>query len=176
MTDILEEKKIINAKITKIENQIREFEEKIVNKKHFSDRRGIIKIERDILKLLMYINDLGMKFNTDFMNEKNRLLRIKSSLKLISKYAEYIIDSRTSMSMNLIALVNLLFLPITVIVGYYGMNFNSMYKKGAFKLKQGERWVMTIMFVSILLSFFVVYYFFPHVFERMENKSSNNRD
>ncbi len=89
------------------------------------------------------------------MNEKNRLLRIKSSLKLISKYAEYIIDSRTSMSMNLIALVNLLFLPITVIVGYYGMNFNSMGvikgTKGIFSIIHAQRFVLSLCIISMII-------------------------
>ena len=176
MFDFLEEKRQINIKISNMENKIRDFENKIENKKNFSDRRSIINIEKDILKLLIRINEYSLKYNINFDNEKNRLIKIKNSLNLISKYAEYIIDARTTLSLNLIALINLLFLPITVIVGYYGMNFNSMYKKGPFKTKQGERWVMTIIFISILLSFFVIYFFFPQVFERMKNKSNNSKN
>jgi len=61
-------------------------------------------------------------------------------------------------NLNLISLLNL-FLPLGVIVGYFGMNFNSMsvntLNKGVLKEQNGFRLVMILSVLSFIISYLI---------------------
>ena len=91
---------------------------------------------------------------------RNRMNRLTHLIDMIDDYSTHIreaydaqIDIKLNRIMKYFTLVTSLFLPLTLIVGWYGMNFNSMPE---ISWKYGYIYVITI---SILSSVFCLYLF-----------------
>lgn len=80
----------------------------------------------------------------------------------IQEYLEYKINNKNQININLLSYINILFLPLGIIVGYFGMNFNSMgnptLKKGIFKESNGLKLVIVLTIVSCIISYLVYNY------------------
>lgn len=159
------EKQIINNKIKNLKKEIIKIEKNILNSN--INYKNIINLEKNILNLELNINELIIEKNLNLTEEKKKIKEIKISLELINKYKSYIIDSEMNTSINLLTFINLIFFPLSLIVGYYGMNFESMgcpsTKNGIFSIKYGQTWVLFLFIILTTIVFIITYIKLPIV-------------
>ena len=100
-------------------------------------------------------------FNTKYTDQahsellKYKIHTIKHNLisldaLLASVYSQYHLDG-----LSQLAILSAIFLPLTFIVGWFGMNFNSMGAikgtKGIFSIIHGQRFVMSLCITSMII-------------------------
>jgi magnesium transporter len=98
----------------------------------------------------------------DIDDIRDRIDIIDKNLNLISDLHKTNLEQQQKNSVDTLTFITLLFLPLTLITGYYGMNFGSMGTpagkrgKGIFTILYGETWVFVLFFVSIALALIFV--------------------
>jgi hypothetical protein len=96
------------------------------------------------------------------------LNRLENSRKIIDKESDiiqYEIDFSTNRSIDTLSKISFIFLPLSFIVGYFGMNFTSMGmvghnvdKQGILMWKYGHIFIKFLLIVSLCLSIGYLYY------------------
>ena len=81
---------------------------------------------------------------------------------LLDNYNAMIIQYKQTKLLNIITLIHLVFLPLTLITGYFGMNFLKMgtgpkSKYGIFTIKHPNHFVFGLCIISIILMIFLFY-------------------
>ena len=78
----------------------------------------------------------------DWTNLDKKINIVNDNIKTLQNYEKNYLLKNQQKNINLLSMVNLIFLPLSFIVGYYGMNFVSMSSKnGPFNFKYGQSWV-----------------------------------
>ena len=92
----------------------------------------------------------------DWTDDDRMFGLFQDNLKYITAYEETNILRQQKSNINLLTWVNTIFMPLTLIVGFYGMNFASMGSPsrttGPFAMKHGQLWVFFLFGVAILLT------------------------
>ncbi len=92
----------------------------------------------------------------DWTDDDRMFGLLQDNLKYITAYEETNILRQQKSNINLLTWVNTIFMPLTLIVGFYGMNFASMGSPsrttGPFAMKHGQLWVFFLFGVAILLT------------------------
>jgi len=111
--------------------------------------------------LLTLRNDLAFKtkYHNTGLNEsiKYKIYVIKQNLTnidtlLASVYSKYHLSALKQLT-NLTAI----FLPLTLIVGWFGMNFNSMSAiRGIFSIAHGQKYVLLLSILSIIIMLIIL--------------------
>lgn len=96
------------------------------------------------------------------------LNRLENSRKIIDKESDviqYEIDFTTNRSIDTLSKISFIFLPLSFIVGYFGMNFTSMGmvghnvdKQGILMWKHGHIFIKMLLLISLCLSIGYLYY------------------
>ena len=97
---------------------------------------------------------------------KHQLLVIKNlhdTVESITHWGEFYEAEKRGKSINIIAIINLIFLPLTVIVGWFGMNFQSMgapslKNGGIFTVKYGQSFVFALFILFTLITMNFLYF------------------
>jgi uncharacterized membrane protein len=119
-------------------------------------------VKRDILRLQIYFSHIEAQPEKlkqiptqDWDQYTHRIESIGKNRKLFHEYKEEVINNEFKSSIGLVALINAIFLPLGVIVGYFGMNFKSMgsptNNKGILSSKYGQEIVWVLMIGSIII-------------------------
>ena len=121
-------------------------------------------LEKEImeLKIKLYLKKLDTKYkkNIDLLDDKINILK---------DYNLNILHLNKVKKLNLMTLINLVFLPLGIIVGYFGMNFKSMtYSNGIFSVKYGNTLVI-LLFIIFIILFTLIYFYIEK-----NNLHSNN--
>ena len=95
--------------------------------------------------------------NTEINNEIEKHLKIiGNSLNLIDNYFRNMTNKISERTIKRLTLINTIFLPLGVIVGYFGMNFTSMglinLKKGIYTIKHGQLFVLLLCIILYLVN------------------------
>ena len=100
------------------------------------------------------------KQNGDYKQLQELLNRLESSRKIIDKLTstlQYSLDMQTNTSIDVLSKVSLIFLPLSFITGYFGMNFTTMGMVGKNMNPKGVlMWKNGHTFVKLLLLFVLV--------------------
>ena len=76
-----------------------------------------------------------------------------TELSHIQEYLNHKINIKNQININLLSFMNILFLPLGIIVGYFGMNFNSMgnvtLNRGILKEINGTQLVIGLTIISM---------------------------
>lgn len=118
------------------------------------------------LKIFLGLNLYKLKNNKNYENNQRldklieKLNNIKKNIDLIDDFNSQLSDKKRNSSLDTLTRVNTIFLPLTLIVGYFGMNFQSMgapsNKTGIFTLKYGQGFVFFLMLISIVFIFILI--------------------
>jgi len=123
----------------------------------------INKLESELNEKLS-IQDIN-KYLEEVIKLKRKNINNNSEYKILShiqEYLEYKLNKKNHQNISLLSFVNTLFLPLGIIVGYFGMNFNSMgnptLSKGILKDFDAYQLVGVLFFVSFIASFYLFNY------------------
>lgn len=143
---------VLEQEITKID-KILLSDDKKYNDKNISDI--LHKFRKEILKNEIQLNQIELSFahvnNNQITEYKNKLQLLINNLKLLDEYHTKIIQYNQKKSIDTLTLVNTIFLPLSLIAGYFGMNFKSMgipsSSKGIFNIANGQIFVVSLFLI-----------------------------
>ena len=129
-------------------------------------------INKDYLELRLRLNHImhelekkeNNKYNTDKVSVYNtKMEKMKGSLDLLSEELQRETDENQAYTLNMLTLVETIFLPLGVLTGYFGMNFSSMgghvghdHKPapGILGIRYGQGFVWGIMLICCIVIFY----------------------
>ena len=114
----------------------------------------IFKIRKKILEIEINLNEMELKnVNIKIVNDlKKKINNIQKNLNIISDYNIKILQSKQQKTIDTLTLINTIFLPLSLITGFFGMNFKSM---GVPSLNTGIYTISNATF-SIICSFILI--------------------
>ena len=102
------------------------------------------------------------KININKLYEFKRIAIEKNNTKYSDKiehyitFLTYVLSDLNSLQDNIFSMIGTIFIPLSFIVGFFGMNFESMgvpsLKKGIFTIKQAQHKLATIFFIIIFFT------------------------
>jgi magnesium transporter len=107
---------------------------------------------------LVFNNQKLIDPDKDYSSEEKKLNILHQNINTIEFYEQNNILSKQKKSIDTITWITMIFIPLTLIVGYYGMNFHSMgapatsTAEGPFNFKYGQLWVLLLFVISIILT------------------------
>lgn len=157
-----------NTLLNDIDKEMKNLSDIILNNK-YSDKQVQIYI-KDIRKKILYTNISFNKMKLDnptkdWTDENNRIKSMKEYMNTINMYEQNNIIANQSKSINMLTFISIIFLPLSLITGFFGMNFKSMGSptinngKGPYNFKYGQIYVLFLMLISFvcLLVFYKLY-------------------
>lgn len=129
--------------------ELNNLEELIMKDQHISTM--------DLNKYIRKTIDLEKYFLQDGRTDKKNWLRIQR----INKYLQQIQIEQHHLKNNILTIVATIFLPLGVIVGYFGMNFRSMgsptLKTGIFTTDKAQIYVFLLCIIASCIILFLFY-------------------
>jgi len=152
-------------KIEEIENKLFNLEKDIVKMdkyllitgEPYKDQIIIVnlhELKRRVIRLHFMIDLYEYNNKTNLKKDRDRLNKINHKITLLDNYNSMIFEYKQKKSLDIIALVSLVFLPLTLITGYFGMNFKGMgsptHGKGIFTIGNPNYFVFILFIISII--------------------------
>jgi magnesium transporter len=157
----------IEKKMIVLEKQVSDLDNKISFEKPDHEYISNARFAINKLKLFLELKILGLELHQE--EHKKRLENIMKRLHIVDKNLEIIKDFNTALhnkrqtkAIDSLTIVNTIFLPLTLIVGYFGMNFKSMgcptNKTGILTMDYGQIFVIGLC-ISITLLIYLLFKF-----------------
>lgn len=112
-------------------------------------------LKRKVIRLHLMIDLYEYNHKTIEKSTNNRLTKINQKIVLLDSYNSMIIKYKQKKTLDILALVSLIFLPLSLITGYFGMNFVGMgtplKKTGIFSISKPNYFVMVLFAISIVV-------------------------
>ena len=149
----------LDTDIDKLSKEMSEVEEEIVSGKadHKTVHKDIYEIRKKYLELEILINEhilSGEVRERDIKSTLRKLDVLKLNVGFLDDYTDKIMQSKQKQSLDSLTLTTLIFLPLSLITGYFGMNFKAMGSpsdpRGIFSWKHGQNFVMFMFMISII--------------------------
>ena len=157
-------KKIINTELNILIDLIIDLDEPFTKKNkneliELTDK--LITIKEKIFKLNINIYRLDLlktNWSEKEINELNKKFNfIQENYKILNKYNKKILDEKNHRAIKLLSIITTIGIPLSVITGYFGMNFESM-QKSIFTIKYGQLLVFGL-FILFSTMFVLLFYF-----------------
>lgn len=130
--------------------KLNKIDEKLVNEKH------TIKLLNEYHSLKKEILEKEITTDDKIFNKVNK------KIKLIDDYISYSNSLKQKNNLDFLTLINTVFLPIGIIVGYYGMNFSGMgnptLKNGVLSMKNPQSYILKLSIGCGLILVALLYY------------------
>lgn len=157
----------VEKNIIVLEKQVSDLDNKISFEKPDHEYISNARFAINKLKLFLELKILGLELHQE--EHKKRLENIMKRLHVVDKNLEIIKDFNTALhnkrqtkALDTLTIVNTIFLPLTLIVGYFGMNFKSMgcptIKTGILTMEYGQIFVIGLC-ISITLLIYLLFKF-----------------
>ena len=118
---------------------------------------GLMNVKRELIA----IHGLILKEKLQDNDEINvRFKKITTMMKLFDDYSDDLALWRTHHNVNLLTIISIMSVPLTLITGYFGMNFIKMGaggKKGIFWIKNPHKFILLLTIIAIILSVVLFY-------------------
>ena len=118
---------------------------------------GLMNVKRELIA----IHGLILKEKLPVNDEINvRFKKITTMMKLFDDYSDDLALWRTHHNVNLLTIISIMSVPLTLITGYFGMNFIKMGaggKKGIFWIKNPHKFILLLTIIAIILSVALFY-------------------
>ena len=155
MVEIEKRMEDVKQKIVDLHKIVRKetLQSRLVHELNFSlmgIKRELIAIHGLILKEKLPDND---KINIKFK-------KITKMMKLFDDYSDDLALWRSHHNVNLLTIISIMSVPLTLITGYFGMNFIKMGaggKKGIFWIKNPHKFILLLTIIAIILSVVLFY-------------------
>ena len=146
--------------IIKIENSINDLRNKVFDLENFiqdKNKNPLIKKLMSIKKMVIRIDISLNKFELkkfDVSKQRKQLRKINHILEHYDDYSDDLARAKHYRNTYLLTLITIISFPLTIIVGYFGMNFVGMgsRKKGIFGVKNPHIFVFILAAASIFPS------------------------
>jgi Mg2+ and Co2+ transporter CorA len=157
------EGKNVNSVLTELKTEVEKLNDTILHSTSSDDE--VQHTIKDVRKKLLYT---GIYYNNakladpsqDWKKTDEEMDILSENIEIILNYEQRNILSKQQNSLSILTWLGIIFLPLTLITGYYGMNFNSMgspsTNQGPFSWKYGQLWVLFLFVFSALLTIFVL--------------------
>lgn len=149
----------IQGKLMKIDDII------ITNDGNVTDKDmglDFYKIKRDYLVLETLKNEREFSSPLDD-SLKVKLIHIENNIKMIEDYINFSNGENLNDTMNVLTMIQTIFLPLGLITGYFGMNFINMGvpirkhpKEGIFTIKNPNIFILIVFLISSITIYFVM--------------------
>ena len=146
-----------------LEKQVSDLDNKISFEKPDHEYISNARFAINKLKLFLELKILELELHQEehkkkLQNIMQRLHIVDKNLKIIKDFNTELHNKRQTKALDTLTIVNTIFLPLTLIVGYFGMNFRSMgcptTKFGILTMKYGQTFVIAlIIFITIIIYF-----------------------
>ena len=153
----------LNNLVNKLEKEVAKLD-KLIDYENFKNE--------EITKKIYLLNKLRLFleikiYESEFENNNPKMKKIIDKLELLNKnieiikeYNNLLYNKNRTKALDTLTVVNTIFLPLSLIVGYFGMNFKSMgcpaEKTGILTIKYGQTLVFILM---IIVTVFIIYSF-----------------
>lgn len=143
----------ISEKMIDIEKSIikGDTDNKDVHAKIYATRKLYLRAQLTLNQQLLS----GKLQQDDIGSTLRRLRLINKNLNFLDRYYNNIMQVKQKQSIDSLTLVTLVFLPLTLITGYFGMNFKAMGSpsmgRGIFTWRRGEHLVFFLFIISIVV-------------------------
>ena len=133
----------------------------IKNNNHDNDNKKTLKNLEDEIENSLNLN------NVTINKYKNKLIHLEkyfiddsykkewNKIQRLHKYLDNMLNQRRDLLASILTIITTIFLPLGVIVGYFGMNFKSMgvpsLKKGIFNMPHAQHYIFWLGLISSLL-------------------------
>jgi Mg2+ and Co2+ transporter CorA len=118
MESIKKELLKININVLDLENQA------LINDNKLTDTKMVLKIRSKVIKLEKEYREFIYKNKKkDDQNIDNIINRIEKRLDIINDLNKVILDKKLNEQQKILTIINAIFLPLGILVGYFGMNF-----------------------------------------------------
>ena len=108
---------------------------------------GLMSIKRELLA----IHGLILKENLpDSHRTSIRFKKITNMMKLFDDYSDDLALWRTHHNVNLLTIISIMSVPLTLITGYFGMNFIKM--GPLYHIKNPHKFILLLTIIAIVLS------------------------
>ena len=118
----------------------------------------IYNVRKLYLKMELYINKKlldGSLRESDIKDVIHKMHLMNKNLRFLDRYYNNVMQAKQKQSLDSLTLVTLIFLPLTLITGYFGMNFKAMGSpsvgKGVFNWHKGQHFVFFLFVISIVI-------------------------
>lgn len=129
---------------------------KLIHHNIYQMRKIYLRTEMAINKKILS----GQVQKSDVREILQKLRLIGINLKFLDKYYNNVLQVKQKQSLDSLTLVTLIFLPLTLITGYFGMNFKDMGSpsigQGVFTWKKGQHFVFSLFIISIVIILILV--------------------
>ena len=143
-----------------LEKQVSDLDNKISFEKPDHEYINNARFAINKLKLFLELKILGLELHQE--EHKKKLENIMKRLHIVDKNLEIIKDfnialhnKRQTKAIDSLTIVNTIFLPLTLIVGYFGMNFKSMgcptIKTGILTMEYGQIFVIGLSWFTLAI-------------------------
>ena len=146
--------------IIKIENSIKILRNKVFNLENSIQNKNknklitkLMLIKRKVVGIEISLNKIELK-KIDVSKQRKQLVKINHILEHYDDYSDDLARAKHYRNTYLLTLITIISFPLTVIVGYFGMNFVGMGspKKGIFGVKNPHIFVFILAAVAIFSS------------------------
>lgn len=155
----VDQNKDIDKMLSNLEKNMVSLHDKILSGKD-SDKDiqdNITDMRKKVLYANLLLNDKILSNpSKDWTEDKKLMQNISASMETIDKYEQNNIIINQKKNIDILAWFGAIFLPLTLITGYYGMNFRSMgspsTNSGPFSWKHGQILVLLLFVFSIIIT------------------------
>jgi len=152
----------ISQKVSELEKEFKSIMHDIL----YSSKpdKEINKRIKDVGKRLMYVHLLYNMWKQPDPKVTESLAKLSDSMDLINKYEQRETLVGQKRSLDILTYISIIFLPLTLITGYFGMNFLSMgapaKKSGILTIRWGQLFVLVLSIISIVGSVLILNHYY----------------
>ena len=152
----------ILIELNKLEEIIKNLDYNILKDKKFVFENLYI-YKKKLIKISIKYDEYLLNSN----NNKNKIIEYKikninKNIKLLIEFHNLNINIQKHKNINNISLVSTIFLPLSLITGYFGMNFyhmgNPTLKKGILSISHANKFVFILFLISIMSTLLLFHY------------------
>lgn len=146
--------KTIEEDLRRIELQVDRLDKKMLAGKNIVP--DILHTQKIFIKVELLFDQLKLEQNNEKVdNIQKRINDVRESIKHLKEYKKMVDSDNSNKMINLLTFINIVFLPLGVITGYFGMNFKS-FDKNVFSIKRGHSFIWGLFIVVAIAVYLLI--------------------